>query len=44
MNSIKETMAVIEFEKDGTIKYASQKFLNLMGYSLDEIKGKHHKI
>ncbi len=44
MNSIKETMAVIEFEKDGTIKYASQKFLKIMGYSLNEIKGKHHKI
>ncbi len=44
INSIKETMAVIEFEKDGTIKYASQKFLKIMGYSLNEIKGKHHKI
>ena len=44
INSIKEKMAIIEFEKDGTIKYASPKFLKIMGYSFNEIKGKHHKI
>merc|ERR1712224_548786 len=29
---------------DGTILDANQNFLDVMGYSLDEVKGKHHRI
>lgn len=36
--------AVIEFTMDGTILTANDNFLNALGYNLDEIKGKHHKI
>ena len=40
--AISKSQAVIEFEMDGTIVNANENFLNAMGYSLGEIKGKHH--
>ncbi len=42
--AINRSQAVIEFQMDGTIVDANEKFLNSMGYTLDEIKGKHHSI
>ncbi len=42
--AINKTQAVIEFELDGTIITANDNFLDAMGYSLDEIQGKHHSI
>jgi len=36
--------AMIEFTPDGVIVNANQNFLNVMGYTLDEIKGKHHRM
>ncbi|WPZ34809.1 PAS domain-containing methyl-accepting chemotaxis protein [Thalassobaculum sp. OXR-137] len=44
VDAIGKTMAVIEFELDGTIVTANQNFLDTMGYSLDEIRGKPHSI
>jgi methyl-accepting chemotaxis protein len=44
IEAIRKSQAVIEFEMDGTIKWANQNFLAAMGYSLDEVKGKHHRI
>lgn len=38
------SMAVIEFDTKGIILNANNKFLNLMGYSLDAVKGQHHSI
>jgi methyl-accepting chemotaxis protein len=38
------TQAVIEFNPDGTIITANQLFLSAVGYRLDEIVGKHHRI
>jgi methyl-accepting chemotaxis protein len=35
---------VIEFNMDGTIVTANQNFLDTMGYRLDEIAGKHHRM
>jgi len=35
---------VIEFNMDGTILTANDNFLNTVGYTLDEIKGKHHRL
>jgi methyl-accepting chemotaxis protein len=40
--AISKSQAVIEFEMDGTIVNANENFLNAIGYSLGEIKGKHH--
>ncbi len=40
--AISKSQAVIEFNLDGTIITANENFLQTVGYSLDEIKGKHH--
>ncbi len=39
-----KSLAVIEFQLDGTITHANENFLNAVGYTLDEVKGKHHSI
>lgn len=44
VDAINRSQAVIEFSMDGTIVTANQNFLDAMGYSLAEIKGKHHSI
>lgn len=38
------SMATIEFDTHGNIIDANENFLKAVGYTLDEIKGKHHKI
>ncbi len=42
--ALNKSQAVIEFKLDGTIVTANENFLNTLGYSLDEIKGKHHSM
>jgi methyl-accepting chemotaxis protein len=42
--AIGRAQAVIEFNLDGTIITANENFLNVMGYSLGEIQGKHHSM
>jgi len=44
VDAISKSQAVIEFQLDGTIITANDNFCNAMGYSLDEIRGKHHRI
>ncbi|MEM6524142.1 MAG: PAS domain-containing protein [Bacteroidota bacterium] len=44
MTAINAANAVIEFEADGTIITANELFLESMQYSLDEIRGKHHRL
>ncbi|HXW71638.1 MAG TPA: methyl-accepting chemotaxis protein [Methylocella sp.] len=44
LNAISRAQAAIEFKPDGTIQFANENFLNAMGYSLDEIQGKHHRM
>lgn len=44
IDAISKSQAVIEFKPDGTILYANQNFLNAMGYSLEEVKGQHHRM
>ncbi|KIC59697.1 chemotaxis protein [Brevundimonas nasdae] len=43
MAAIGRSQAVIEFNLDGTIIDANQNLLTTMGYSLDEIRGAHHR-
>ena len=43
-NAISRAQAVIEFDMDGTILTANDNFLKTLGYSLDEIRGKHHSM
>lgn len=42
LTAISSTQAQVEFKTDGTIVSANQNFLSLMGYTLEEVVGKHH--
>ncbi len=44
LNAIHNNFAIISFKADGTILDANENFLNTMGYNLNEIVGKHHRI
>jgi len=41
-DALSRSQAVIEFGMDGTILTANENFLKALGYTLGEIKGKHH--
>ena len=42
--AVREAMAVIEFDLQGNILDANDLFLGATGYSIEEIRGKHHRI
>ncbi|WP_039755777.1 methyl-accepting chemotaxis protein [Chromobacterium haemolyticum] len=42
--AISRSMAQIEFDLDGNIQDANENFLNTFGYTLAEIRGKHHRM
>ena len=42
LTAINKSQASIEFNLDGTILTANPNFLQAMGYTLEEVKGKHH--
>ncbi|NPV20762.1 methyl-accepting chemotaxis protein [Bradyrhizobium aeschynomenes] len=42
--AISKSQAVIEFELDGTVINANDNFLQALGYTLSEIKGRHHSM
>jgi methyl-accepting chemotaxis protein len=42
--AIGKAQGVIEFDIDGNILAANDNFLSVVGYSLDEIKGRHHSL
>ncbi|NBO17622.1 MAG: PAS domain S-box protein [Proteobacteria bacterium] len=44
IDAISKSQAVIEFNMDGTVITANENFLNALGYTLEEIKGKHHSM
>ena len=44
MNAINRSNAVIEFDLDGNIRFANDSFLNVLGYTQDEIVGQHHSL
>ena len=44
INAINKSNASIEFDLNGTILGANENFLNLLGYTENEIVGKHHRI
>lgn len=44
IEAINKVQAVIEFNLDGIVQSANDNFLKTLGYSIDEIKGKHHRI
>ncbi len=42
--ALSRSQAVIEFDLEGHILTANENFLGLMGYTLKEVQGKHHRI
>ncbi len=44
MKSLDSAQAMIEFDIDGNILKANENFLYVMGYRMDEIEGRHHRI
>ena len=44
ISALLRSTAVIQFNLDGTVVTANEQFLQTMGYSLAELKGKHHSL
>ncbi|HZE53433.1 MAG TPA: PAS domain-containing methyl-accepting chemotaxis protein [Bradyrhizobium sp.] len=44
IEAIRKSLAVIEFNMDGTIISANPNFLDVMGYTAADIQGKHHRM
>ena len=44
VNAIRRSEAIIRFTPDGTILHANDNFLNALGYTLEEVRGKHHRM
>lgn len=44
LSALDRSQAVIEFKPDGTIITANANFLGAMGYTLAEVKGRHHSM
>ena len=44
LSAIGKSMAQIEFDLDGSIRTANSNFLQAVGYSLEELKGRHHRL
>jgi methyl-accepting chemotaxis protein len=44
LDAISQSQAIIEFTPDGTIVNANANFLSVMGYTLGEIAGQHHRL
>ena len=44
ISAINRSQAVLEFDLNGIISAANRNFLDLMGYTLEEIIGKHHRM
>ncbi|MDQ2833054.1 MAG: PAS domain S-box protein [Acidobacteriota bacterium] len=44
LGAIERVQAIVEFDLEGMVLTANKKFLELFGYSLQEIVGKHHRM
>lgn len=44
LHALDQAQAVIEFDREGHVVHANQNFLKTLGYKLEEIVGKHHRI
>lgn len=44
IEAVSKSQAIIEFDPDGTILSANENFCGAMGYHLEEIKGRHHRV
>jgi methyl-accepting chemotaxis protein len=44
IKALLRSTAVIEFNLDGEVLVANERFLQSMGYTLEQVKGKHHRM
>jgi methyl-accepting chemotaxis protein len=44
LTALSKSQAMIEFALDGTILDANENFLGALGYSLEDVKGQHHRM
>ncbi len=44
IDAIRRVRAMIEFELDGTIRFANPNFLKQLEYQLEDVQGKHHSM
>ena len=44
VEAIRKSQAVVEFDTDGTVLDANQNFLDVVGYTLKEVVGRHHRM
>jgi methyl-accepting chemotaxis protein len=44
LDAMNKSQAIISFDLNGTILDANENFLKTVGYSLEEVKGRHHRI
>ncbi|WP_213301254.1 methyl-accepting chemotaxis protein [Paraburkholderia sacchari] len=44
LRAIDKAQAVVEFDMNGIVLQANQNFLDTLGYRLEEIQGKHHRM
>ncbi|RQW64299.1 methyl-accepting chemotaxis protein [Vibrio viridaestus] len=44
LTALNRSLAVIEFDPEGNIECANDNFLHTVGYSLADVKGKHHSM
>ncbi len=44
IDAIRRVRSMIEFELDGTIRFANANFLKQLEYQLEDVKGKHHSM
>lgn len=44
LDAIETSQAVIHFDLEGTVTHANENFLTAMGYALDEVRGRHHRM
>src|SRR5690606_28683136 len=44
VTAIRRALAVVEFDLQGKVLTANQNYLDLMGYRLDEVQGRDHRI
>ena len=44
MTAISRSLAMVEFSLDGIILEANANFLDCVGYRLDEVQGRHHRM
>ncbi|WP_219933197.1 PAS domain-containing protein [Massilia glaciei] len=44
IDAVNRIQALVEFDLDGHVLHANERFLDCMGYTLEEIVGQHHRV